>query len=213
MDDWMIDMVRCAVFASGGGSNFQALIERKKAGDLHVDFAILIGNNSNAFAFERARLNNIPAIHLSEKQFDSPEAYSTKVMSILDENKVDLIILAGYMKKLPEILIEKYRMKILNIHPGLLPAFGGKGMYGKYVHEAVLAYGAKVSGVTVHFVDEEYDQGPVVLQKTVPVLDNDDAGSLAERVLALEHANFWRAIEAVASGKLRIEGRRVIGEV
>jgi phosphoribosylglycinamide formyltransferase-1 len=104
-------------------------------------------------------------------------------------------------------------MKILNIHPGLLPAFGGKGMYGKYVHEAVLAYGAKVSGVTVHFVDEEYDQGPVVLQKTVPVLDNDDAGSLAERVLALEHANFWRAIEAVASGKLRIEGRRVIGEV
>jgi phosphoribosylglycinamide formyltransferase-1 len=104
-------------------------------------------------------------------------------------------------------------MKILNVHPGLLPAFGGKGMYGKHVHEAVLAYGAKVSGITVHFVDEEYDQGPVVLQKTVPVFDNDDAELLAERVLALEHASFWRAIEAVASGKLRVEGRRVIGEV
>ncbi len=206
-------MVRCAVFASGGGSNFQALIDRKNSGDLHVEFALLISNNSKAFACERARLNNIPALHLSEKQFDSPLAYSDRLMGLLDEYKVDLIVLAGYMKKLPEALVQKYRMKILNIHPGLLPSFGGKGMYGKYVHQAVLDYGAKVSGVTVHFVDEEYDQGPVILQQTLQVLDTDDADSLAARILTLEHAHFWRALEAVASGKVRVEGRRVTGEI
>jgi phosphoribosylglycinamide formyltransferase-1 len=206
-------MVRCAVFASGSGSNFQALIDRKNSGDLHVEFALLISNNSKAFACERARNNTIPAIHLSEKQYDSPVAYSDRLMGLLDEYKVDLIVLAGYMKKLPEILVQKYRMKILNIHPGLLPAFGGKGMYGKYVHQAVIDYGAKVSGVTVHFVDEEYDQGPVILQQTLQVLDTDDADSLAARVLKLEHAHFWRALEAVASGKVRVEGRRVTGEI
>lgn len=206
-------MIRCAVFASGGGSNFQALIDRKKTGELHVDFALMISNNSNAFACERARQNDIPAVHLSEKQFDSFEAYSVRLMGLLDEYKVELIVLAGYMKKLPAALIGKYRMKILNIHPGLLPAFGGKGMYGKYVHQAVLDYGAKVSGVTVHFVDEEYDQGPVILQETVPVFDRDNADTLAARVLTMEHATFWKAIEAVACGRLRIEGRRVTGEV
>jgi phosphoribosylglycinamide formyltransferase-1 len=206
-------VVRCAVFASGGGSNFQALIDRKSAGDLHVEFALLISNNSKAYACERARQNGIPAVHLSEKQFGSFEAYSTRLMELLDEYKVDLIILAGYMKKLPGEIINKYSMKILNIHPALLPAFGGKGMYGKYVHQAVLDYGAKISGVTVHFVDEEYDQGPVILQKTVPVLDNDDAETLAARVLTLEHDSYWRAVEAVANGNIRIEGRRVAGEI
>lgn len=206
-------MVRCAVFASGGGSNFQALIDKKCSGDLHVEFALLISNNSKAFACERARNNNIPVIHLSEKQFDSPAAYSGRLMGLLEEYKVDLIVLAGYMKKLPEILVQKYCMKILNIHPGLLPAFGGKGMYGKYVHQAVIDYGAKVSGVTVHFVNEEYDQGPVILQQTLQVLDTDDADSLAARVLILEHTHFWRALEAVASGKVCVEGRRVTGEI
>lgn len=206
-------VLRCAVFASGGGSNFQALIDRKNAGDLHVEFALLISNSSKAYACERARQNGIPAVHLSEKQFETFEAFSTRLMDLLDEYKVDLIILAGYMKKLPCELISKYRMKILNIHPALLPAFGGKGMYGKNVHQAVLDYGAKVSGVTVHFVDEEYDQGPVILQRTVPVLDNDDAETLAARVLTLEHDSYWRAVEAVAGGNVHIEGRRVAGEV
>lgn len=206
-------VLRCAVFASGGGSNFQALIDRKNAGDLHVEIALLISNNSKAYACERARQNGIPAVHLSEKQFVSFEAYSMRLMELLDQYKVDLIILAGYMKKLPCELINKYRLKILNIHPALLPAFGGKGMYGKNVHQAVLDYGAKVSGVTVHFVDEEYDQGPVILQRTVPVLDNDDAETLAARVLTLEHDSYWRAVEAVAVGSVHIKGRRVAGEV
>ncbi|HEX2959383.1 MAG TPA: phosphoribosylglycinamide formyltransferase [Chitinispirillaceae bacterium] len=206
-------MVRCAVFASGGGSNFQALIDHKNCGDLHVEFALLISNNSKSFACERARQNDIPAIHLSEKQFESPDAYSEQLMGLLDEYKVDLIVLAGYMKKLPDVLVQKYRMKILNIHPGLLPAFGGKGMYGKHVHQAVLDYGAKISGVTVHFVNEEYDQGPVILQQAIPVFDTDDVDSLAARVLTLEHAHFWRALEAVACGKVRVQGRRVTGEI
>ncbi len=202
--------LRCAVFASGGGTNFQALLDRKRAGDLHVDFVLFIGNNSGAAAFERARKNDIPVIHCAPSHFASEEAYSEKLLGILHEHRVELIVLAGYMKKLPSELVREYRHRIVNIHPGLLPAFGGKGIYGSHVHEAVIAYGAKVTGVTVHFVDNEYDHGPVILQRTVEVLDTDDPHTLAGRVLKVEHASYWQAIEAIAQGKIKVEGRRVV---
>jgi phosphoribosylglycinamide formyltransferase-1 len=205
--------VRCGVFASGGGSNFQALIDRHAAGDLHADFALLVGNNSGAAAFARARGSNIQAFHLAPSRFPDEGAYAARLLSLLNEHSVELVVLAGYMKKLPAAVVRAFHHRIVNIHPGLLPAFGGKGMYGHHVHEAVLAYGAKVSGVTVHFVDEEYDHGPVILQETVPVLDDDTPESLATRVLTVEHANYWRAIEAIGQGTLRIEGRRVLGEI
>lgn len=202
--------LRCAVFASGGGSNFQALLDRKEQGDLHVDFVLLIGNNSGAGAFERARRHDVPAIHLAPSHFVSEEEYAEKLLRILHENRIELIILAGYMKKLPSVLVHTYARRIVNIHPGLLPAFGGKGMYGSKVHEAVIAYGAKLSGITVHFVDEEYDHGPIILQRAVEVLDGDDPHTLAERVLKVEHGSYWQAIEAIARGRLTFEGRRVI---
>jgi phosphoribosylglycinamide formyltransferase 1 len=205
--------LRCAVFASGSGSNFQALLERKQQNDLHVDFVLLIGNNSGAKAFERAKKNAIPSLHLAPSQFPSEETYTAKLMSVLQEKKVELLVLAGYMKKLPSAVIKAFHHRIVNIHPGLLPAFGGKGMYGARVHEAVIAYGAKISGVTVHFVDEEYDHGPIILQSTIDVLDCDGPLSLAERVLELEHASYWRAIEAIAQGKISVSGRRVRGTV
>jgi phosphoribosylglycinamide formyltransferase 1 len=203
--------LRCAVFASGSGSNFQALLDRKEQNDLHADFVLFIGNNSGAKAFERARNKFIPALHLAPSHFGTEDAYAAELLSALKNNNVELIVLAGYMKKLPALIIKTYHHRIVNIHPGLLPAFGGKGMYGAHVHEAVIAYGAKISGVTVHFVDEEYDHGPIILQATTEVLDSDDPHTLAERVLKLEHASYWRAIEAIAQKKISIAGRRVLG--
>ena len=206
-------MLRCAVFASGGGSNFQALLDRKQSGDLHVDFVLFVGNNSKAVAFERARKNNIPCIHLAPSHFPSEEEYSRELLGCLGKYNVELIILAGYMKKFPSDVVVRYRNRIVNIYPGLLPSFCGKQMYGIRVHEAAIEHGVKVTGVTVHFVDEEYDHGPIILQEPVRVLDNDDAHTLAERVLKVEHASYWRAIEAIARGTLRVEGHRVTGDV
>jgi phosphoribosylglycinamide formyltransferase-1 len=205
--------LRCAVFASGSGSNFQALLDRKKSGDLHVEFVLMIGNNSAATSFERAQNNGIKAVHLAPTHFASDLVYTEKLLELLDENRVELLLLAGYMKKLPSEVVKRYHHRIVNVHPGLLPAFGGKGMYGSRVHQAVLDYGAKITGVTVHFVDEEYDHGPIILQEPVRVADDDDVNTLAERVLKVEHQSFWRAVEAIAKGKITIEGRRVKGDV
>lgn len=202
-----------AVFASGGGSNFQALIDKKDEGKLHVNFAVLAGNNSKAKAFERARNHSIPTLHIAPGHFEDENEYTEKLLSELESRNIDLIVLAGYMKMIPRAMIQKYHNRIINIHPALLPSFGGVGMYGKRVHQAVLDYGAKVSGITVHFVDEEYDRGPIILQETAAVLDDDTAETLAERVLKIEHANYWRAVEAFAQGTIRVEGRKVIGKI
>jgi len=206
-------MLKCAVFASGSGSNFQALIDRKNAGDLHVELALLIGNNSAAGAFQRARTTGITAIHLAPSHFPDEASYARRLLSVLRENKIELIILAGYMKKIPSSIIEAFPNKIVNIHPALLPAFGGPGLYGEKVHQAVLDYGAKVSGITIHFVDEQYDHGPIIFQQTLPVLDADDAHSLAKRILSLEHEGYWRVIEAIAGGGITVAARRVYGAV
>jgi phosphoribosylglycinamide formyltransferase-1 len=202
--------MRCAVFASGGGSNFQALLDRRASGDLHVDFVLMIGNNSSAKAFGRARDNGIGTLHIAPSHFSDEDSYAKRLGDVLAEVNTELIVLAGYMKKLPSSIVKRYRNRIINVHPGLLPAFGGKGMYGINVHRAVIEYGAKLSGVTVHFVDEEYDQGPVILQKSVPVLDDDDENTLAARVLEAEHDCYWCAVEAAASGKIRVDGRKVV---
>lgn len=206
-------MLRCAVFASGGGTNFQALLDRKQTGDLHVEFSLFIGNNSSAASFDRAKNHSIPSVHIAPSHFNTEEKYADRLLALLKQYSIELIVLAGYMKKLPTSVVREFHHRIVNIHPGLLPAFGGKGMYGSRVHQAVIDYGAKVTGITVHFVDEEYDHGPVILQETIKVLDIDDCHSLAERVLKVEHANYWRAIEAIASGSIKIDGRRVMGNV
>ena len=206
-------MLRCAIFASGGGSNFQSFIDRKEAGDLHVDLALLIGNNSTAFAFERARNYGIKGLHIAPSKFPDESSYATHLLSVLREHTIDCIALAGYMKKIPQSVIAAYQNRIINIHPALLPAFGGAGLFGEKVHQAVLDYGAKVSGITIHFVDEEYDHGPIIFQETVPVFDDDDAHSLAKRVLAVEHANYWKVLHAIGEGNIRVRNRRVFGHV
>jgi phosphoribosylglycinamide formyltransferase-1 len=202
-----------AVFASGGGSNFQALIDRVEAGELHARLALCVGNNSTAKAFERAQKHGIPARHIAPSHFATEAAYVEALLAVLKEHGIDLVVLAGYMKKIPSQVIAAYRNRIVNIHPALLPAFGGGGLYGEKVHQAVLDYGAKVSGVTVHFIDEEYDHGPVIFQATTEVLDTDDAHTLAARVLKVEHASLWRVCEAIAQGRITVKGRRVYGSV
>jgi phosphoribosylglycinamide formyltransferase-1 len=198
-----------AVFASGRGSNFQAILNAIDEGRLPARVTLLVSNNSGAGALDLARSQNIPAFHLSQKQFASEEAYVQQLLALLQRHNIELIALAGYMKKVPSVVIERYRNKILNIHPALLPSFGGPGMYGHHVHEAVIAAGVKVAGATVHLVDEEYDRGPIVHQKTIEVLSDDTAETLASKVLKIEHEIYPEVLAAFARERVKIEGRKV----
>lgn len=196
------------VLASGGGTNLQAIIDNIEAGKLNAQVKLIISNNSKAFALERAKNHRIRAMHLSHKQFDTSEEFDQRLLSVLKENETDMIVLAGYMKMISPTVIREYKNRIINIHPALLPSFGGKGMYGIHVHESVLKSGAQVTGVTVHLVDEIYDHGAIVLQKTVPVSDDDTPESLAERVLKAEHQAYSEALQLFAEDKIEIKGNR-----
>ncbi|CUT04799.1 phosphoribosylglycinamide formyltransferase-1 [Candidatus Chrysopegis kryptomonas] len=199
-----------AVFASGRGSNLMAILNAIKEGKLNAKISLVISNNSNAGALEIARANGIDALHISRKQFSSDEEYVQKILNELKSRNVELIVLAGYMKKIPSEIIKEYPNKILNIHPALLPAFGGQGMYGLNVHKAVIESGVKITGVTVHIVDEEYDHGPIVMQRAVEVRDDDTPETLAERVLKVEHEIYPQAIKLFVEGKIKVSGRKVI---
>jgi len=198
-----------AVFASGRGSNVQAILKAIQDGRLPASVCLLISNNSSAGALEIARTAGIPALHRSLRQFPTQESFDDDLLATLEDHHVDLIALAGYMKKLSPGIISRYRNRIVNIHPALLPAFGGPGMYGIHVHEAVLRSGAKISGVTVHVVDEEYDHGLIVAQETVRVDPADTPESLAAKVLRLEHDLYPRVLAAFAEDRVRIEGATV----
>lgn len=197
-----------AVLASGGGTNLQAIIDNIEAGKLDAQIKAVISNNSKAGALERARNHNIPDIHLSHKQFATPEEFNQKLLSVLKEKETDLVVLAGYMKIISPTVIREYKNRIINIHPALLPSFGGKGMYGIHVHEAVIESGVKVTGVTVHTVDEVYDHGPILFQKCVPVLADDTPESLQQRVLPHEHEAYSEVIQLFAEGRIEIRDNR-----
>lgn len=202
-------LLKLAIFASGTGSNFQAIFHAIRNYKLNAQIQVVISNNPDAGALAFARQHNLPAQHLCRTQFDSGEKFDAAVLECLVAHEVNFIALAGYMKKIRPKIIQAFRHRILNIHPALLPAFGGKSLYGHFVHEAVLAHGCKVSGVTVHLVDEEYDCGPIVLQSAVPVLENDTPASLAARVLKVEHQSFYRALQYFAEERVEIVGRQV----
>jgi len=195
-----------AVFASGRGSNFQAILDAIHGGRLPASISLVVSNNSSAGALEIARAAGIPALHRSLRQFPTQESFDDDLLATLESHRVDLIALAGYMKRLSPRIISRFRNRIVNIHPALLPAFGGPGMYGVHVHEAVLPSGAKISGVTVHVVDEEYDHGFILAQETVRVEPGDTPESLASRVLTLEHDLYPRVLAAFAENRVRIEG-------
>jgi phosphoribosylglycinamide formyltransferase-1 len=195
--------VRIGVLVSGGGTNLQAIIDAVESGILkgRAEVAVVISNKADVFALERAKKNHIPAIFADRKQFKDGIAYCENLVEVLKKYRVDLVCLAGYLLKLEPNFVRAFHGRILNIHPALLPKFGGKGMYGHHVHEAVVAAGEQESGATVHWVDEEYDHGSTVVQGCVPVLAGDTPEILAKRVLEVEHKIYPEAILKVISGK------------
>lgn len=180
-------MLNIAVFASGRGSNFEALQRAIKEKNISAKIVTVISNNSSSGVLALARSFDIPAFHISEKQFSDTRIFHQKILETLSAFGVNFIVLAGYMKKLDAEIIRAFPQRIINIHPALLPKFGGAGMYGKHVHAAVIASGEKESGATVHYVDEHYDEGGIIAQERVAVTENETAETLAAKVLTVEH--------------------------
>ncbi len=199
-----------AVFASGSGSNLEAILQAIEDGSLvNVTVVTVISNKKEARALTRAQSRNIPTAVLSPADFVSESDYLHALEAVLHEHNVNFIALAGYLKKIPLQLVKKFNGRMLNIHPSLLPAFGGPGMYGSKIHAAAITRGVRWSGVTVHFVDEDYDTGPILLQKPVPVHQSDTPETLAQRVLAMEHHIYPEALRLFAEGRVTIENRKV----
>jgi phosphoribosylglycinamide formyltransferase-1 len=191
--------------ASGGGSNLQAIFDACKNGSLNAVPAVVIGNNSGSGALSRAAKEGIPFYHLSGKTHPDPDTLDRAILDILTGHEVDVVVLAGYMRKLGPETLRRFRGAVLNIHPALLPKFGGQGMYGIHVHEAVLAAGESESGVTIHLVDEEYDTGPIIARERVPVQPDDTPESLAARVLECEHRIYPQTLQKIARGEIVLD--------
>ena len=193
-------MLNIGVLISGGGTHLQAIIDETKSGGINGTVKLVISNKENAYGLERARLSKIKAVYETDED---------KIIELLKENNIDLIVLAGYLKIITPKFVDEFRNKIINIHPSLIPSFCGKGYYGEKVHQGVIDYGAKVTGATVHFVDEGADTGAIIMQEAVNVEQDDDAKSLAKRVLEVEHRILKESIRLFCENKLSIQGRRV----
>jgi phosphoribosylglycinamide formyltransferase 1 len=192
-------ILRLAVLASGQGTNLQNIHEQISSGELpSVELALVVSNNSRSGAMEYAREQGIESAHVSAQRHGSQEAADQALFELLEITKIDLIVLAGYMKKLPQLVVEKFDGRIINVHPALLPSFGGEGMYGERVHAAVLARGCKVSGATAHLVTHDYDEGPILLQECCAVTDDESVESLARKVREIEFRLLPAAIHLVA---------------
>ena len=199
--------VRLAVLLSGSGSTLQNLLDRIAAGTLPAQVVVVVASRSDAYGFERARLAGIPARVVARKEYADVERFNDALHAALEPFAADLVVLGGFLSLFQPRT--RYAGRVMNIHPALIPAFCGAGFYGDKVHRAVLESGVRVSGCTVHFADDQYDHGPIILQGTVPVLDDDTPETLAARVHALERELYPEAIRLWALGRLRIEGRRV----
>ncbi len=201
--------VRLGVLVSGRGSNLQAVIDAIEGGTLSAEIAVVLSNKQDAGGLERARKHGAPHVWLDPKPFagrsDSREVYDRAVLEVLRKHDVDLVLLAGYMKIVTAILVTAYENRMMNIHPSLLPSFPGLDAQKKAIE-----HGCKIAGCTVHFVTEGVDEGPIIVQAAVPILEGDTADVLAARILVEEHRVYPRAIQLYAEGRLRVEGRRVI---
>ena len=198
-----------AIFASGGGSNAEAIIRAVESGQLNAQVSLIISDKENAGVLERASNHGITARTLHPASYASPDTYLEALFALLDEQEINFIVLAGYLKKIPSPLVDRFQGRMTNIHPSLLPSFGGPGMYGRHVHRAVRERGVRWTGATVHFVDHQYDTGPILLQKTVPVHQDDTPDDIAQRVLNVEHQIYPEALQLIAEGRVTIEGHRV----
>ena len=200
---------RLVVMISGSGSNLQALLDAIARGEIDAEIVGVISSAPGAYGISRAEKAGIPAKVVARKMYKSAEAFNAANLSAIESFSPDGIVLAGYLAMISPDIITKYLNKIINIHPALIPSFCGKGFYGKKVHQGVLDYGAKISGATTHFVDEGADTGPVIMQKSVPVLDSDTAETLAARVLEVEHEILVKTVQAFCSEKISVNGRKV----
>jgi len=198
---------RIVVMVSGGGSNLQAIIDSIAGGHIPGTIVGVISDKAGVYALERARLAGIPSCVILRKDQEKD------LLPKLEELKPDLIVLAGFLSIIRENVVRRFEHKIINLHPALIPSFCGDGMYGMMVHEAVLARGVKLSGVTVHFVDEGTDSGPIILQDTVPIYEDDTAESLAERIHELEHSLLPEAIKLFCEDRLKVSGKRVLVKI
>ncbi|EOT24607.1 phosphoribosylglycinamide formyltransferase [Eubacterium sp. 14-2] len=205
-------MLNIAVCVSGGGTNLQAILDGIEQGEItNTRVAAVISNNPGAYALERAENHGIEGVCISPKQFPDRESFNRAFLEKLDSYQVDLVVLAGFLVVLPESMIQKYRNRIINIHPSLIPSFCGTGYYGLKVHEGALARGVKVTGATVHFVDEGTDTGPIILQQPVMVEQEDTPETLQRRVMEqAEWKILPRAIDLIARGKVRVEDGKVV---
>ncbi|WP_024621289.1 phosphoribosylglycinamide formyltransferase [Metaclostridioides mangenotii] len=194
-------MLNIGVLISGGGTNLQSIIDGTDSGKIEGIVKVVISNKKDAYGLERARNNKIEAIY---------ESNEDNIIEILKDRDIDVVVLAGYLKIISPKFINEYRNKMINIHPSLIPAFCGKGFYGEKVHQGVIDYGVKFTGATVHFVDEGTDTGPIIMQDIVAVKVDDDAKSLAKRVLEVEHRILKESLSLFCENKLKVEGRRVL---
>lgn len=207
-------MLKVAVLVSGGGTNLQAIIDSVKNGKItNTEIVTVISNNKNAYALERAKEAGIQAQCVSPKDYENREQFNKALLEAVEQSGADLIVLAGFLVVIPKEMIEKYTNRIINVHPSLIPSFCGTGYYGLKVHEAALQRGVRVSGATVHFVDEGTDTGPIILQKAVEVLDGDTPEILQKRIM--ERAEWMilpKAIDLIANGKIEVRDGKVISK-
>lgn len=201
--------VKIGVLISGSGTNLQSLIDNVESGSIKGVISLVISNKKDVYGLERAKQHNIHAIYLNAKDYENFDKYNDALIEELKNHGVELVVLAGYLKILTSKFIEEYRNRIINIHPSLIPSFSGKGYYGIKVHEAVIDYGVKISGATVHFVDEGADTGPIIIQEAVEVKSDDTAVTLQQKILQIEHKILPLAVKYYSEGKIQISGRKI----
>jgi phosphoribosylglycinamide formyltransferase-1 len=201
--------LKVGVLVSGGGTNLQAIMDHAADGRLDAEVVTVISDVATAYALERARTAGIDCAFLNPRDFPGRDAFNRALIHKLHDHGAELVALAGYLRITSDEFVDAFEGRIMNIHPSLIPAFCGKGMHGLRVHQAALDYGVKVTGCTVHFVTKQVDAGPIIVQRAVPVLDDDTPETLSARVLEQEHEAYSEAIQLFAEGRLRIEGRRV----
>jgi phosphoribosylglycinamide formyltransferase-1 len=204
-----LQQLKIGVLISGLGTNLQSLIENVEKGMINGQISVVISNRENAYGLKRARQHGIDAVFIDKERYENFEQFNDAITDCLKAHGVDLVVLAGYMKILPPKFINTYRNRIINIHPSLIPSFCGNGYYGLKVHEAAVSYGVKVSGATVHFVNEEADAGPIILQESVKVDYDDSAKTLQQKVLQIEHRILPLAVKYFCEGRLQVEGNKV----
>ena len=201
--------MRLALFASGSGTNAGAVLDAIERRQLPAEAALLVTDRAGAGALDRALARSIPTAVIDPAGYPDPGGFAEALLDVLARHEVDTVALAGYLRQIPAAVVWAFQNRIVNVHPSLLPAFGGAGMVGRRVHQAVIDYGSRISGATVHFVDAGLDTGPVILQEAVDVRPSDTPETLAAAVLAVEHDLLPRALRLLAAGRVHVDGRRV----